>query len=76
MLSGDDVVYFTSIEPTRHYLEEHATDVPWADVVRILLTTKNPKRKGDVFEIEKEDYYLLFTIKDHVLHVINAKRTR
>ena len=43
-------------------------------MVEIILTTKNPRKKGDKFEIEKDGYYVLFEIKNNVLHVINAKK--
>lgn len=68
------MVYFTDIKPTDHYLEYHAKDVPWHKVVEIILTTKNPRKKGDKFEIEKDGYYILFEIKDKILYVINAKK--
>ncbi len=68
------MVYFIDIQPTRHYLEEHSKDVPWDKVLEILFTTKNPKRKGTKFVIEKEGYYVLFEIKNNVLYVINAKK--
>jgi len=67
------VVYFTEIQPTEHYLREHACEVPWHRVVEIIFTTKNPKKKGDKFEIENSNIYLLFEIKDNILYVINAK---
>lgn len=67
------MVYFTNIRPTKHYLEEHEKDVPWDKVVEIIFTTKNPRKKGNKFEIEKEGFYLLFEIKDDTLYVINAK---
>ena len=57
------MVYFTDIQPTNHYLEEHEKDVPWDKVVEIIFSTKNPRKKGDKFEIEKESYYLLFENK-------------
>ena len=69
------MVYFTSIKPTYHYLEYHAKNVPWDKVVEIILTTKNPKKKGDKFEIEKEGYYILFKIEKNTLYVINAKKS-
>lgn len=68
------MVYFTDIQPTMHYLAEHAEGVPWDKVVELIFTIKNPRKKGDKFEVEHEGYYLLFEIKDNVLHVINAKR--
>ncbi len=68
------MVYFTDIQPTDHYLEEHEKDVPWDKVVEIIFSTKNPRKKEDKFEIEKEGYYVLFEIKNNVLYVINAKK--
>jgi len=68
------MVYFTDIRPTEHYTEDHEKDVPWHKVIEIILTTKNPKKKGDKFEIEKDGYYLLFEIKNNILYVINAKK--
>lgn len=67
-------VHFTEIRPTKHYLEHHSDDVPWDEVVGIILTTKNPRKKGDTFEIEEGHRYVTFTIRDGVLWVINAKR--
>jgi len=70
------MVYFTSIEPTRHYIENHEIDVPWYKVVELILTTKDPRKKGNKFEIEKDCYYVLFEIKNTILYVINAKNTK
>ena len=67
------MVYFTDIHPTEHYLENHAHEVPWDKVLEIVFGTKNPRKKGDKFEIETDHYYLLFEVKEHVLYVINAK---
>ncbi|MBW2972165.1 hypothetical protein KY359_03975 [Candidatus Woesearchaeota archaeon] len=69
------MVYFTCIEPTEHYLREHAHEVPWTKVVELVFRTKDPRKKGDKFEIVKDGYYILFGIKDDTLFVINAKRT-
>lgn len=68
------MVYFTDIQPTSHYIKEHAKDVPWDKVVEIIFNTKNPRKKDDKFEIEKGGYYILFEIKNNVLYVINAKK--
>lgn len=67
------MVYFTDIQPTEHYLNEHENGVPWDKVAEIIFLTKNPRKKGDKFEIETDQYYLLFEIKDNILYVINAK---
>ena len=69
------MVHFTAIQPTTHYLEEHVREVPWDKVVEIIFSTKNPRKKGSKFEIEKGGYYILFEIKDKVLYVINAKKS-
>ncbi|MBI2110566.1 hypothetical protein HYT51_02190 [Candidatus Woesearchaeota archaeon] len=68
------MVYFIDIQPTEHYIQEHAKDVPWNKVVEIIFSTKNPRKKGDKFEIEKEGYYILFEIRNNILYVINAKK--
>jgi len=70
------LVYFTDIRPTEHYLEYHEHEVPWDKVVELILSTKNPRKKGDCFEIEKEGYYVLFRIIHNTIFVINAKRSR
>ena len=36
------MVYFTEIEPTQHYLEEHEQNVPWDKIVEIIFSIKNP----------------------------------
>ncbi|MFH1072577.1 MAG: hypothetical protein V1743_04070 [Nanoarchaeota archaeon] len=69
------MVFFTRIEPTQHYRKEHEKNVPFDKVVEIIFSTKNPRKKGDKFEIEKDGYYILFEIKDNVLYVINAKKS-
>jgi len=39
------MVFFTDVQPTEHYLENHAKDVPWDKVVEIIFSTKNPRKK-------------------------------
>lgn len=68
------MVYFTEIQPSDHYTEKHEQYVPWDKVIEIIFSTKNPRKKGNKFEIEKEGYYILFKIKDNILYVINAKK--
>mgnify|MGYP003965026431 CR=1 FL=1 len=67
------MIYFKSIQPTRHYLEEHLKDVRWDKVIEIILLTKNPKKISDKFIITKNGYYVLFKIKNDIIYVINAK---
>ena len=68
------MVYFIDIQPTRHYLDEHARDVSWETVVALIFSIKNPRKKGDTFEIEQDGFYIVFTIRDNILYVINAKK--
>jgi hypothetical protein len=65
---------FADIRPTEHYLEYHA-DVPWETIYRIVLSTKNPRRKGDKYEIEAEGVYLLIELREGIAWVINAKKS-
>lgn len=67
-------MYFTSIELSDHYVEHHAHDCLWEEVVCVLLSTKNPRKKGNNYEIETSTHYFLFEIKEQTLYVINAKR--
>jgi len=64
-------VCFKSIKPTKHYLMNHK-NIPWHKVVETIMTTKNPRKKGDKYEIENGQY-ILFEIKNKTLYVINAK---
>ena len=70
------MVYFTSINPTAHYLEDTTNNLPWEKVVDIIFTTKNPRKKGNKFEIETENYYIPFEITNNILWVINAKNLK
>ena len=68
--------YYEQIVPTEHYLYHHAKDMPWTDVLRIMIITKNRRKKGDVFEIETDEHYIVFAVRDRTAFVINAKRKR
>lgn len=46
------MVYFTEIRATQHYKEEHEHQMPWVEAVELIFNTKNPRKKGDTFEIE------------------------
>ena len=70
------MVYFRQIMPTKHYLENHAKDVPWEKVIEIILSSKRPRKKGTKFQIQMQGYYLLFEIRDSMIFVINAKKVR
>jgi hypothetical protein len=63
---------FKEIKPTKHYLEYHS-NIPWYEVVEIILTSKQRRKKGDKIVIKKDDYYILCELKNRILWVINAK---
>jgi len=69
-------LYFNAIQPTEYYLKEHAKDVPWHKAVEIILTTKNPRKKDNKFEIEKDNYSVVFEIQNKILYIINAKKIK
>ena len=68
------MVYFTEVRPTAHYLEEHSREVPFPLALAIIAGTKNPRKKGTIFEIDRNGYYIVFEIRGTVLYLINAKK--
>lgn len=71
------MVYFKAIKKTSHYQENHELNFPWSEVVEIVFkSSKNMKKKGDRYEIETDNCYILMELKDQELYVINAKRRR
>lgn len=71
------MVYFTALKKTKHYEENHESEVPWSEVVEIIFkSSKNIKKKGNKYEIETDRHYILMELKSNVIHVINAKRRR
>ncbi len=70
------MVYFKSIRKTLHYIINHERQFPWSKVVEIIMKTKNMRKKGDKFEIETPEHYILCEIKSNILWIINAKYKR
>lgn len=68
------LIFFTRIRPSKHYLDEHEREVPWHEVIEVILTTKDPRKRHGCYQVENDRYYILFRIKDGELVVINAKR--
>lgn len=66
---------FNDIRKTDHYKLYHEKQVPWNKVIEIILNTKSKRKKGNKVEI-KNGYYILCEIRDDILYVINAKRTK
>lgn len=70
------LIFFTKIKPDKHYIEHHQKDVQWPEVVEVILTTKNKRKKRNRIEIKTNKYYILCKLKNKILWVINAKRLR
>ena len=66
---------FSDIRKTEHYEQVHESDVPWSEVLAVIVTaSKKMRRKEDKIEIETDRYYILCEVKGQTLWVINAKR--
>lgn len=69
-------MYLKAIRKTEHYKENHENSFPWSEVIRIIMTSKNPRKKDNKIEMETNNHYILCEIKDNILWVINAKNTK
>ena len=62
---------------SEHYIREHEKEVPWNEVISVILRSiKNARKKGSKIEIENKRYYILCEIINKELHIINAKIKR
>ena len=69
------MVYFIGIKKTKHYILNHEKQVPWVEVISVVLkSSKIIRRKGDKLEIETNTHYILCELNNNILHIINAKR--
>ena len=66
-------LFFKEIKKTDHYVENHEESFSWSQVIEIILTTKQKRKKGDRIEIETDRYYILCELKENALYIINAK---
>ena len=62
------------IKRSDHFKQYHKGDLAWSDVVRLIYTIKNKRKKGDKIEIEDDKVYILCELKEKILYVINVKR--
>jgi len=67
-------MYWEEIRRTEHYEEYHKGTLPWSEVIRLIYTIKNKRKKGDKIEIEDDKVYMLCELKEKILYVINVKR--
>ena len=69
------MVYFEAIKKTKHYIKEHEDDVPWSEVIDVIIkSSKNMRKKRGKIEIKNRNYYILGKIEKKTLFIINAKR--
>ena len=67
-------MHWKEIRRTDHFEEYHKGTLAWSDVVRLIYTIKNKRKKGDKIEIENDRFYILCELKDKILYVINVKK--
>lgn len=65
--------YFKDIRRSDHYIREHA-NVPWSEVVHLILLTKNARKKGNTYVIKENGFYIVYSVNNNTVTVINAKR--
>lgn len=73
MTSNLKSMYWKEIKRSRHYEEYHKGTLNWEQVVRLIYTIKNKRKKENKIVIENEKFYILCEIKDKILYVINVK---
>ena len=67
-------MYWEEIRESEHFEREHKGTLAWSDVVRLIYSIKNKRKKGDLIEIEDDRFYILCEVRDKILYVINVKR--
>jgi len=66
-------VYWKEIRKSKHFEEYHRGSLAWSDVIRLIYTIKNKRKKGNKIEIEDDRVYILCELKERILNVINVK---
>ena len=67
-------MYWEDIKRSDHFEKYHKGTLAWSDVVHLIYTIKNKRKKGDKIEIEDDKFYILCELKENILYVINVKR--
>lgn len=67
-------MYWKEIKRCDHFEKYHKGALAWSDIVRLIYTIKNKRKKGNKIEIEDDKFYILCELKDKVLFVINVKK--
>jgi hypothetical protein len=66
-------MYWKEIRRSEHFESCHEGTLAWSDIIRLIYTIKNKRKKGSKLEIENEKTYILCELKSSVLYVINVK---
>lgn len=67
-------MYWEEIRRSAHFELYHKGTMPWSDVVRLIYTIKNKRKKGNKIQIEDDKFYILCELRDSKLYVINVKK--
>ena len=67
-------MYWEEIRRSNHFEQYHKGTLAWSDIVRLIYTIKNKRKKGDKIEIEDDKFYILCELKENILYVINVTR--
>ena len=67
-------MYWKEIRRSEHFEKYHKGALAWSDVISLIHTIKNKRKKGDKIEIENNKFYILCELKDKILYIINVKK--
>ena len=67
-------MHWKEVRRSDHFEKYHKGALVWSDVVRLVYTIKNKRKKGDKIQIENDRFYILCELKDKILYVINVKK--
>ena len=67
-------MYWNEIRRSDRFEQYHKGTLAWTDVIRLIYTIKNKRKKGNKIEIEDNKFYILCELKNKILYVINVKR--
>ena len=65
-------MYWEEIRKSKHFEQYHKGTLAWSEIVRLIYSIKNKKKKEN--KIEDDKFYILCKIKQKILYVINVKR--
>ena len=71
-----DYMYWKEIRRSDHFEEYHKETLVWSDVVRLIYTIKNKRKRGDKLQIEDNRFYILCEVKNKILYVINVRKKK